>query len=129
MGMVAPPPNPAGVVDLSDDLRRKGWYLHKTLWAVARDYSGPVLIRGRQVDGSRPLRFAANGGTALTELSFGADRRPHWRFGVSDTLLRSPGCYAFQVDGSPFSYVIVFEAVRGAERATEDKAKEAVLEP
>jgi hypothetical protein len=112
MGMAAPPPSPAGVADLSDDLRRNGWYLHKTLWAVSRRYSGPILIRGRQVDGSRPVRFAINGATALGELSFSAERRPHWRFGVSDTLLRSPGCYAFQLDGSTFSYVIVFEAVR-----------------
>jgi hypothetical protein len=116
MGMAAPPPSPAGVADLSDDERRNGWYLHKTLWAVSRVYSGPVLIRARQVDGSRPVRFAIDGGTALAELTFSAERRPHWRFGVSDTLLRSPGCYAFQVDGSTFSDVIVFEAVRDGKR-------------
>ncbi|MBA2462339.1 MAG: hypothetical protein H0V45_11335 [Actinobacteria bacterium] len=26
------------------------------------------------------------------------------------TRLRAPGCYAYQVDGRTFSYVIVFEA-------------------
>jgi hypothetical protein len=86
MGMAASPPSPAGVVDLSDDLRQKGWYFHKTLWAVSRRYSGPVLIRGREVDGSGPLRFTVNGRTALAELSFGAERSPHWPFGVEDVI-------------------------------------------
>ena len=86
MGMAASPPSPAGVVDLGDDLRRNGWYFHKTLWAVSKGYSGPVLIRGRQVDGSGRLRFSIPGTGAgslaggrqqtLAELSFEAERRP-----------------------------------------------------
>jgi hypothetical protein len=33
------------------------WFGQKVLWIVARTYSGPVLIRGRQLDGPNELRF------------------------------------------------------------------------
>ena len=110
MGMSAAPPSPLGVVDLTDDVRRNGWYFHKTLWAVSPRYSGPILIRGRQVDGSRRIRFSIDGSTPIARLRFAVKRRPDWDFGVSSTLVRAPGCYAFQVDGRMFSDVIVFEA-------------------
>jgi hypothetical protein len=49
----------------------------------------------------------------LHELSWptGADQGsppdPQVRFLASATLVRSPGCYGFQIDGTSFSHIIV----------------------
>jgi hypothetical protein len=76
------------------------WSGNKVLW-VARRYRGPVLIRGAQLDGPNELRFSSVGG-----------RSPGgWQNRPSTTRLRAPGCYAWQVDGTTFSRVIVFRAV------------------
>lgn len=96
-----------------------GWGGMKVLWVIDVHYTGPVLIRGRQVDGPHDVRF--NGG--LDQL-YNSDAQPpplpalrllgpppetNW---PSQTRLQAPGCYAFQVDGLTFSEVIVFQAVQ-----------------
>jgi hypothetical protein len=111
MGMSQRPPSPGGVVDLTGDDLRHGWYVHKTLWAVSERYSGPVLIRGRRIDAPGRLRFLINGHSEVDSLEFPAERRDDWEWGISDTLLRSAGCYAFQLDGRSFSDMVVFKAV------------------
>jgi len=84
----------------------------KVLWVIAPRYSGPVLIRGRQVDGSKPLWFQLGGNQpALPEMQLPPGTIPGWRAWPSATLLTKAGCYAWQVDGTSFSTVIVFRAV------------------
>ena len=39
------------------------------------------------------------------------EREKGWASWVTSTRVREPGCYAYQVDGTSFSEVIVFEAV------------------
>ncbi len=96
-----------------------GWVYYKVLWIAHPSYRGPALVRGRQIDGPNELRFTdAPGSAAHAE----AERRLADPAGTSPTggvrhwggytLLRDPGCYAYQVDGVDFSYVIVFEAVQ-----------------
>ena len=96
----------------------RGWGGMKVLWVIDVHYSGPVLIRGHQVDGPHDVRF--NGGLdqlyntdvlspplpALRLL--GPPPETNW---PSQTRLQGPGCYAYQVDGLTFSEVIVFQAV------------------
>jgi hypothetical protein len=48
----------------------------------------------------------------LRELEFPAEKSKSWRYGPSFTIVPGPGCYAFQVDGTNFSKVIVFQAAR-----------------
>jgi hypothetical protein len=87
----------------------EGWDGTKLLWTVPR-YNGPYIVRGRQLDGPNELQF---------------DQGPNWsnklhdelrlvgsytRLNPAATFLRAPGCYAYQVDGRGFSYLIVFEA-------------------
>ncbi len=101
------PPN--GVASLRDDLRAAGWYLHKMMWVVHRRYSGPVIVRGRQIDGDSQLRFDHR---RLAELRLpgapaGAGR---WRYYPSYTALLGPGCFAVQIDGRGFSDIVVFAA-------------------
>ncbi len=95
-----------------------GWGGMKVLWVINVHASGPVLIRGHQVDGPHEVRF--NGG--LDQLSnadaqspplsalrlLGPPPETNW---PSQTRLQAPGCYAYQVDGLSFTQVIVFQAM------------------
>jgi hypothetical protein len=104
------------------------WGTASVAWVISLDYGGPVLVRGRQLDGHNPLRF--NGGLAqpgsrsdpskaplLTELAltptYGLDGIP-WSEQIAYTRVRAPGCYAYQIDGLSFSAAIVFRAEPGA---------------
>ena len=67
----------------------------------------------------RAVRFAKGYGQHLTELRFSsakAHRREggQYRFLASASLFRSAGCYAFQVDGTSFSNVIVMRVSEDA---------------
>jgi hypothetical protein len=81
------------------------WFGNKVLWMFDRGaYHGPILIRGRQVDG-------------MNELGFEFGRLPPSEMRVeprnarpSFTRVRAAGCYAYQVDGTTFTALIVFEA-------------------
>jgi hypothetical protein len=105
------PPSPKAVVPLYADERRGNAYWHKTLWAVDPAYDGPVLIRGAGIDPPQSMRFGYDE-RQLRELEFPAEKSKSWRYGPSFTIVPGPGCYAFQVDGTTFSKVIVFEAAR-----------------
>jgi hypothetical protein len=103
-----------GVVRYTVDTRRHdGWHYYKTLWAIASTYAGEVVITGKQIHGSTELRFnpgARFPGQRQLQLSFPQDDSGKWRYGPSDTLIRAPGCYAFQVEGDGFAQTIAFEA-------------------
>jgi len=84
------------------------WFGQKVLWMVDRIYNGPVLVRGRQLDGPNDLRFD-RGIVPPRELRIlPSSRVPRGR--PSFTRVLTSGCYAYQVDGLRFSYVIVLEA-------------------
>ena len=98
--------------------RSQGWYPSdwggdKMLWIVAPHYRGPLLIRGRQLDGSNLVRFE-DGSLPAAEFRVpagGVTSIGGFRDRGGYTRLRAPGCYAWQVDGTTFSRVIVFRAV------------------
>jgi hypothetical protein len=115
----------AGIADLgtdSDTAHLDGWYFAKTIWTVDRKYQGPLLLRGRRIDETGPLRFLAYGPPSVVrsrpELRWPAGwprlnrTRSGWRQLPGATVIRGPGCYAFQADGRSFSTVIVFQAAR-----------------
>ncbi len=99
------------------------WGGQSVLWAIRPEAFGPVLVRGRQVDGPNALRF--NGGVdqlgyvgswsaapLLPELRLlGSYDTVSWFYWGSFMRLSAPGCYAYQVDGLTFSYVFIFQAV------------------
>jgi hypothetical protein len=108
---------PAGVIpiDLSA-VDARGWRGQKTPWLVKRLlYKGPLLIRARRIDAVGSVRFAKVSGQHLTELRFSASEnnglQGSYRFLASLSLFRSPGCYAFQIDGTSFSNVVVMRVV------------------
>jgi len=87
----------------------------KAIWGISIRYPGAVLVRGRQLDGPNEVRFE-NGSPGFTDekrLHPDADLRlvgPKPHGDPATTRLRAPGCYAYQVDGRGFSYLVVFEA-------------------
>ncbi len=91
-----------------------GWFSVKVLWIGDPTYKSPALVRGHQIDGPGELGFE-RGSDPLRELRLhtngGVAPRSGWHNWPSETRLRGPGCYAYQVDGAGFSEVIVFKVV------------------
>ena len=90
------------------------WSGAKLLWIASPSYEGPVLVRGRQLDGLHGLGFTGDGTTVWNELQLSpraARGRAGWRSWPSSARLQAPGCYGIQVDGTDFSEVIVFKAI------------------
>jgi hypothetical protein len=85
-----------------------GW---KHVWVVRAAYQGPVLIRGRQLDGANDVRF---GGEIVPPAEHRLPATPRqlggrFRFERTFSRVRVAGCYAYQIDGTTFSYLVVFE--------------------
>jgi hypothetical protein len=87
----------------------KLWGGQKVLWFVLPSYKGPVLIRGGRLDAKGDVRFEV-GNVPPKELFLPAYDGPRDR--ASYTRLKTPGCYAYQIDGTSFSTIVVFRAVR-----------------
>jgi len=91
-----------------------GWWKAKTLWFSDPSYQGPVFIRGRQLGGANKTVF----GEAPSLIDPQLAPRPTlngtngWREWPGATYLHTLGCYAWQVDGTTFSHVIVFKALQ-----------------
>jgi hypothetical protein len=106
----------------STDFANSAWGGQKVLWLVTPAYRGPVLIRGRRLDGPQLVRFEGAGMRVppeelripTTVALTGNPGVPETgqRYRPSYTRLLVPGCYAYQVDGTTFSRVIVFRAKR-----------------
>lgn len=101
------------------------WGGQKVIWVV-QGYTGPLLLRGGQVDGGHGLRFdnyigamgytgGAGDGKPYSELVYLQGGTPESSTSVltypSAVRLQAPGCYAVQVDGKNFTELIVFRAV------------------
>jgi hypothetical protein len=104
-----------------DGYERSEWGGAKVVWSIDAAYSGPVLLRGAQIDGPAGLRFIRYVGalgqsesdTAFEELAYPAMPGGNVvRTPPSVLRLQKPGCYAIQVDGTSFSEIIVFRATR-----------------
>ncbi|TQS45181.1 hypothetical protein [Cryptosporangium phraense] len=92
-----------------EDKNPDGTYSKKVRW-LGVGYTGPLLVRAARIDGA---------GTAFAKLF---DMAEHvaggYRFVLTEkdndfpatTMVSGPGCYAYQVDGTNFSDVIVFQA-------------------
>ncbi len=109
-------PGPQAILRIGGSAESGGWYFEKILWLAAPGASGPILVRGHQLDGPNTVRFG-DGATPASDLllsdvaqvgvsgsGFG------WRNFVAYTRIRAAGCYAYQVDTAAGSEVIVFAA-------------------
>jgi hypothetical protein len=106
-------PFPAATVTLGRArTRRDDSYAYRVRWLAPARFSGRVLVRGRRLDRVTSVRFSptANGrGSGELELTFARAVRRQTR-GPVWLILRSPGCYGFQVDGLTFSNTLLFQA-------------------
>ena len=99
------------------------WGGQKVIWFIDPSYHGPVLIRAGQLDGTHQVRFnqppqspgysSTSGAQSLLPqlrlIGGGAGKPwPNWDI---YTRLQAPGCYAYQIDGLGFSYLVIFKAV------------------
>lgn len=94
----------------SNALIDKSWGAVKVVWAVDSAVNGPVLVRGRQLDGPHGLGF---NDPAVAELLLAANKgatSDGWRDYPGYTRLQAPGCYGYQVDAPSGTTVIVFRA-------------------
>jgi hypothetical protein len=94
-------------------MERPGWSAIKTLWFSSPDYQGPLYIRGRQLDGTHTPAFGESPSLVDPQIGPGATLNgiDGWRTWPGATWLRTPGCYAWQIDGTDFTEVIVFKAI------------------
>ncbi|MBA3736635.1 MAG: hypothetical protein H0W90_15840 [Actinobacteria bacterium] len=113
-GPVFPAPfSPDATQPLSDFTVSPGWHGGKHALFTLPGYPGPALIRGRQLDGSGVVTFASNEIRGAPNL---ANPKPELRLGADIPnvvhtffFLMPPGCYAYQIDGTTFSYLVVFQ--------------------
>jgi hypothetical protein len=108
---------PSASLDVSyrpQEWGRGPWAGQKVFWLVHPRYKGPVLIRGRRLDGSAWMRF--DGGampsaeirikpgetTTWTGQAHGSRGRPSY------VRVRTAGCYGAQIDGTTFSRAVIF---------------------
>jgi hypothetical protein len=99
IGLVWPPTEPPYL----------GWAGTKVLWGVP-SYAGAVLIRGRQLDGASEVGFDLGPRWTRTVLPEIKLVGPEYDLRPAATFVRTPGCYAYQVDTFRASHLIVFEA-------------------
>jgi hypothetical protein len=110
------------IVFLSEERMVRGsspWAV-ATLWVSRPSYHGPVLVRGARLD--RPARISfGSRAQSPRELRLPAGARwpsqpvdipSGWRAARVPTRIRDAGCYAFQVDGRGFSYVLPFAVLQ-----------------
>lgn len=109
------PPSRTGPISAGLFLGSK-WGGFKVLWIGRPEYTGPVLIRGRQLDGPHAVGFGKQN-VPFAEIQLppgghaGAPPQGGWRNWPSFTRLHAGGCYAYQVDGTNFSETVVFKAI------------------
>lgn len=90
------------------------WGGEKVLWVAPPGFAGPVLVRGRQLDGPNEVRFGGGldppGELFLDDDLAVAPSPSGWTNWPSYTRVRAPGCYAYQIDTAEGTAVIVFRA-------------------
>lgn len=110
-----------GVADLLTRTSAPPWLALKTLWFSVPAYQGPFVIRAKRLGHPGPVALGAGPteapivvppGPALNNAPL-SNGRPGYREAPGGLWVKSPGCYAWQVDGLKFSEIIVVHAVLG----------------
>jgi hypothetical protein len=68
------------------------------------------MIRGRQIDGSNAVGFGI-GDDPMFGMQWSIAPGVGWASLASETRIRAPGCYAYEVDSEKGREVIVFRVV------------------
>jgi hypothetical protein len=124
VGLGTGPVYPGGFSFDRDD-RQPGWLASKTIWtwpAALLERRVRVLVRGRRLDGSDPVRFQLgpqwDTAPVTKELRLDTTRpvgsfsNSAWGTTVMLLLVRTPGCYGLQLDSASATSVVVLRAAR-----------------
>ena len=91
-----------------------GWFALETLWFAMPSYDGPFVVRGERLGGGAATIDVDGSATDPSPLVVPPGPTANTQDGIRvapvSTWVTSPGCYAWQVDGLSFSYVIVVDA-------------------
>ena len=102
-----------GVATLISPTSVPPWLGLKTLWFSVPAYQGPVIIRAERL--GRPGPVALGEGPLVAPLVVPPGPTLNggggWRIAPGGLWVRTPGCYAWQVDGLDFSEIITVRAV------------------
>jgi hypothetical protein len=102
-----------GVADLIKPTSVPPWLGLKTLWFSMPAYQGPFIIRAKRLGHPGPVALgeAPALGPLVVPPGHTVNGSGGWREAPGALWVRTPGCYAWQVDGLNFSEIIVVRAV------------------
>ena len=94
------------------------WFALQTLWFAMPGYGGPFVVRGARLGARGPIEVQPGGtglapGTGPLVVSAGPtiNTQDGYRAVPGSTWVKSPGCYAWQIDGTRFTEVLVVNVV------------------
>jgi len=102
------------------DRTPEGSYGIKDVWIVDGTYRGPILLRGGRIDRAGAMEFSFSPLTPrrdalvldATSPSFQENASTGWWSVPTAAYVGTPGCYAYQIDGTTFTRYITFDASR-----------------
>ena len=102
-----------GVAVLINPSSEPPWLGLKTLWFSVPAYQGPFVIRAKRLGAPGPVALGEGPAVAPLVVPPGPtlNGTAGWRGAPGGLWVRTPGCYAWQVDGLTFSEVIIVRAV------------------
>ncbi|MDQ2813685.1 MAG: hypothetical protein M3Z75_17920 [Actinomycetota bacterium] len=102
-----------GVTDVT---RADGQLSFKTDWTSLPSYQGPFVVRATPLGRPGTIAFSFDTAPMVVPLVVPAgptlNGTDGWRDAPGDTSVKTPGCYAWQIDGLTFSEIIVFRTGR-----------------
>jgi hypothetical protein len=106
--------NRRGIADLINHTSTPPWLALKTLWFSLPAYQGPFIIRATRLGRPGPVALGESAGMMPLVIPPGPTLNNFFGYRTvpGGLWVRSPGCYAWQVDGLGFSEIIVVRAVR-----------------
>jgi hypothetical protein len=109
-----------GRVDLGAS-ETPGWSALQTLWFAMPRYDGPFVVRAARLGAHGPIEVQPDqtglrpgSGPLVVAAGATANTQDAYRTVPGSTWVRSPGCYAWQIDGPGFSEIVVADAVAPA---------------
>jgi hypothetical protein len=102
-----------GTADLINPSSAPPWLALKTLWFSLPAYQGPFVIRARRLGRPGPVALGEGPVAAPLVVPPGPTLNSGlgYRTVPGGLFVKTPGCYAWQVDGLTFSEIIVIRAV------------------
>jgi hypothetical protein len=94
-----------------------GWSAVQTLWIAMPGYKGPFVVRAARLGARAPIEVQASEtglspglGPLVVAAGATSNSQGGYRTVPGSTWVKSPGCYAWQVDGRGFSEIVVVDA-------------------